>query len=93
MAQVDVITQLLEATQRPDFPPHKFFQDPSALASYLPGPNSSLHLNLDTILVGASRVIQDLVQVYRENPAASRLLVRSAIWGMRECQKRPIIYI
>lgn len=79
--EVSVITQLLEATQRPDFAPHKFFQDPSALHSYLPGPNSSLHLNLDSILVGASRVIQDLVQVYRENPAASRLLVRSAIWS------------
>jgi len=78
--EVEVVSQLLDATQRPDLESDRFFCDPAALASYIPGPNSAIHLNLDSILPGVSKVVQGLVQIYKECPAASRMLVRSAIW-------------
>jgi hypothetical protein len=78
--EVAVIQELLAATQHPDFKPDQFFRDPAVLASSIPGPNSALHLNLGVILPGTARVLQDLVQICKENPLASKLLVRSAIW-------------
>lgn len=80
-AEVGAITELLEATQVPDLYPDKFFKDPAALATYHPGANAALHINLDLILPGVSRALQLLIQIYRENPAAQGLLVRNAIWS------------
>jgi hypothetical protein len=78
--EVAVISELLEVTQHPELHPDKFFRDPTALTSALPGPNSALHLNLDVVLRGAAQVVRALVQIYKEAPAAGRLLVRSTIW-------------
>lgn len=63
--EVAVVQELLDATQHPDFKPDQFFRDPAALTSSIPGPNSALHLNLEVILPGTARVLQDLVQIYR----------------------------
>ena len=79
--EVKVIQELLEATQHPEFDAGTFFRDPAALLSASAGPNAQLHLTLEHALPSVAKILQELVLIYREQPAASRLLVRSTIWS------------